>query len=126
MVRHTLSKHEIVRSRQEIDEIFTSGSSFFQFPFRVIYSWRPGTPGSCRVLFAVSRRHVRLATDRNLIKRRMREIYRQNKHRLLSAVMDKRSLSVALVYVASDKIPYTELENKLNKVLLRLIRIAEV
>jgi ribonuclease P protein component len=67
-----------------------------------------------------------LATDRNLIKRRMREIYRQNKHRLLSAVMDKRSLSVALVYVASDKIPYTELENKLNKVLLRLIRIAEV
>lgn len=40
--------------------------------------------------------------------------------------MDKRSLSVALVYVASDKIPYTELENKLNKVLLRLIRIAEV
>jgi ribonuclease P protein component len=125
-VRYTLKKHEIIRSRKEIDAIFESGSSFFLFPFRVTYMVRSETPGACRLMFAVSRKHMRLATDRNLMRRRMREAYRKNKHKLIEHIGNGISLSVALVFVGREKISYAQLESKLNAVLLRLIHIAEV
>lgn len=39
------------------------------------------TPGPAQVAFAVPKRRVAKAVDRNRIRRHMREAYRQNKHR---------------------------------------------
>lgn len=57
-----------------------------------------------QVLFSVPKKRCKHAADRNRLKRKMREAYRLNKHRLLSSFANKASghFLLAYVYTASD------------------------
>ena len=50
----------------------------------------------------------------------MREAYRLNKTLLNSDEKQSLSLSIALVYISKFKLPYSEIENKLKQVFIRL------
>jgi ribonuclease P protein component len=71
-------------------------------------------------LFSVSKRNFRKATDRNLLRRKMREAYRLNKNILSIHQNESFSLYIALVYVSKFKLPYREIEDKLKQVFIRL------
>lgn len=115
----SLKKHEILRSKKNIEELFKNGSSFFLYPYKVFFIPNP-TAENNRVLFSVSKKNFKRAVDRNLIRRRMREAYRLNKSTLLDKQKETLSLSIGLIYISKFKLPYIDIENKLKQVFIRL------
>jgi ribonuclease P protein component len=125
-----LPKQERLTSKKTIEELFTKGSSVFVYPFRLLYLPKPPLlseqPFYPQVLFSVSKKHFKRAVDRNLIKRRMREAYRLNKNNLLQAMPSQQiPASIALVYVAKEKIEFAALQKKLKTVWQRLVNTYE-
>lgn len=55
-----------------------------------------------------------------MLRRRIREAYRLNKSLLLADEKEAFSISIALIYISKFKLPYSEIENKLKQVLVRL------
>jgi ribonuclease P protein component len=83
MGKFTFRKEEKLKSEKNIQELFSKGSSFYLFPFKVIVLPNPN-PGVRvhQILISVSKRNFKRAVDRNLIKRRFREAYRLQKEAL--------------------------------------------
>lgn len=117
----SLKKREILRNKKEIQELFDSGSSFFLYPFKVLVK-KQNLSDTNKVLFSVSKKYFKKATERNLIRRRMREAYRLNKNILTNNPETPFSLSVGLIYISKSKLPFSEIENKLKQVFIRLVK----
>lgn len=124
VIRFTFNKSARLSSRKDIKELFEKGSSFFLFPFKVLYleDQKENNP-SHQILISVPKRHHKTAVNRNRIKRLIREAYRLNQH-ILSEVSDKKLL-IAYIYVSGDVLQYKEVESKLKKVLIRLKNIVQ-
>ncbi|MBE0640938.1 MAG: ribonuclease P protein component, partial [Bacteroidales bacterium] len=99
--RNTLGAALRIKGSEQSGLLFSQGRSFFVHPFKVFYlAYRHDGPRPYKVLFAVSRRTLRHAVDRNLIKRRMREAYRQNQHLLAHPEkMEQEKYLLGLLYV---------------------------
>jgi ribonuclease P protein component len=121
-VSFSLKKHEILRSKKNIKELFDNGSSLFLYPFKIYFLPSKGQETN-QVLFTVSKRYFKKAVDRNLIRRRMREAYRLNKSILIANQKDSFSISIALIYISKLKLPFSEIEFKLKQVFARLNKI---
>jgi len=133
---YTLGKNERLKSRKAIEQLFTVGKSFSLFPFKVIYSnisppgkeidgQLPTANGQLKCAFSVSKRHFKKATDRNRIKRQMRETYRLQKVELQNQLRKSNGgLSVFILYVSNELPNYEILVLKMNTILTRLQKIA--
>ena len=108
-------KGEKLVSKKDIEELFKSGSSFYLRPLLVKFKAIDGDKN--KVLFSVSKRNFKRAVDRNLLKRRMREVYRLNKHLLSES---NTFYHIAFVYVDKSIVPYDQIEPKLKKLIKRL------
>lgn len=126
--RHTLGKAEKLKSRKLIDQLFAQGRSFTAFPVKVVYLAAPQPPAPdteqptpVRVGVTASTRHFKRATDRNRIKRLLREVYRQQKHELHDAVTQQGlHLSVFFIYLDKELPTYALLQDKMRYCLKRL------
>lgn len=116
-VRLTFQKSERLTGKKSIEELFTNGSSFYIHPVALKYQLDDGSQ-SHKVLFAVSKRSLKKAVDRNLVKRRLREAYRLNKDRL--SPKNNSFYNLAFIYADSKILSYKEIENKLYQLLKRL------
>lgn len=113
------SKDERLHSQKLIKELFDKGSSFFLFPFKIlVLNVTTEVSGTNQALFSVSKKKFKKATDRNLVKRRMREAYRLHKHLIPVTESDKKL--IAFIYVSSDILTFQIIESKMLKVLSAL------
>ncbi len=119
-LKHTFPKAERLHSKKLIQELFEKGSSFYLYPFKVLYGPSP-VQGPHQALFSVSKRKFKRAVDRNLIKRKIREAYRLNKHILTSDQEQQPSLLIAYIYTGKEIPDYHFLEKRLSKSLRRLV-----
>jgi ribonuclease P protein component len=111
-----LHKNERLHSKKLIKELFDKGSSFFLYPFKVmVMEINFDIPETNQVLFSVSKKKLKKAVDRNLIKRRMRESYRLNKQILSD--LDKANIIIGLIYVSSEIATFQVIEKKIKKIL---------
>jgi ribonuclease P protein component len=117
------TKEERLHSKKLVDELFARGSSFFLYPFKVIYAFEDRDHNvPVRLLVTVSKRHFKRAVDRNRLKRLVRESYRLHKDTLF-AHLEKHSkkLNFGLVYVGETILSHAEIERKLILILQRII-----
>ncbi len=121
----TLNKNERLKSRRLIQLLFTGGQSFSLFPFRVMYQIMNSGEEKLQTGFGVSAKKFGKATDRNRIKRLMRECYRLQKNEL-KVHLEKQtsSMAVMLVYTGNVLPEFTELKVKMQAVIKRLIKIS--
>jgi ribonuclease P protein component len=120
-IKYSFSKEERLHNKKMIQELFDKGSSFFLYPFKVFYlpdkQW---DSDKNKVLVSVSKKFFKKAVERNLIKRRIREAYRLNKHIISSTGHDSKPLLVGVIFVGKQILSFNEIETKLKLVLMRL------
>ena len=112
-VRLTLGKKNRLSSKKSIEELFKSGSSLRFQPFFLKYL--PNSEGENRLLVAVPKKFHKKAVTRNLLKRRIREVWRQNQE-----LLSEHALDVALVYQSREVLPFQEIQEKLINLMVRL------
>ena len=116
------NKKEKLKSRKALEQLFTKGKSFSVFPVKVFYM--PMTDAMdhpVNVGVGVSARNFKKATDRNRIKRLLRECYRLNKLSLNTLVSAKQTqLAVFFLYIGKELPDYVLLTEKMQAALKRL------
>lgn len=109
----TFSKSERLSKRDDIQELFSKGSSFYMYPFTVKFIPKEDLEHSV-VLATASKRNFKRAVDRNFLKRRVKEAYRLNK-----SILTKR-FHLGFIYNSKKKHDYAYIEKKLIQALEEL------
>lgn len=122
MKKNTFSKEERLCSKRLINGLFHKGSSFFIYPYRIIFLRVDELQPAVQVLLSVSKRRFRHAVHRNLLKRRMREAYRVQKNEQLYPALENRpfGLLLAIQYVGKEVLDYAIMCKRMADVLKRL------
>lgn len=115
-------KAERLCSKKLIEELFSSGRSFYAYPFRLV--WIPlesKLPFNSQLAISVKKKQFKKAVHRNLLKRRIREAYRNNKHSLY-VYLQERDIHIAfiLIYTSADILTSKEIGDKIIVILDRL------
>ncbi len=113
-----------VSGKKAVNLLFTEGEAFFIFPFRVVRLQRSSdeTP-FVRVLVSVPRRNFKKATERNLLKRRMRESWRKNRIQLDAKLVN---MDIGLIFTSKKTETFQLIDNKIKLVIERLNALNEV
>lgn len=124
----TFRKHEILRGKRSVSRLFENGKTVSRHPLKLV--WVPcdgqGHLSPARVLISVPRKTFRKAHDRNLIKRRIREAYRQLKTSFYEE-LEKHTLCIdlGLIYTGKEIATYHEISQQIDKLLAMVVRHAE-
>ena len=114
----TFGKEEKLKSRKQIESLFLEGQNVKSFPFRLIYhpiefdSKFPIKAG-----FSVPKRSIKLAVNRNRLKRKMKELYRLNKQQFAERLTQTHAFM--FVYMGKEELSYNELEKSFSKLITK-------
>ena len=119
----TFHKFEKLCSKKIIEELFKKGNQgFTEFPFR--FSWITVQLDSdipIQVLITISKRNFPKATQRNRIKRLLRELYRSDKNILYADLLKSdKQFALMISYIAKEKMLQQELSKIFHQAILRL------
>ena len=123
--RYFLKKTDRLKSRNAIDIMFTKGKSFSNFPFRVLWMNAENDDG-LKAGFSASTKNFKKATDRNKIKRLMREAYRLQKNDLdVQLSLNKKTLNIFFIYTGKEIPTYNLIFEKMGNVFKRIIKLTD-
>lgn len=114
--RATLGRPERLRTAALISTIARTGKAVNVAPFRLVGLCMPmPDAGPARIAFAVPKRYLKRAHDRNRARRLMRDAYRRNKGPWLAAVQAAGTQCAwLLVYQAKATVELAETEDKIS------------
>ncbi|WP_103069094.1 ribonuclease P protein component [Aquimarina sediminis] len=118
-MKATFNKKERLKSKTEIDLLFSEGKSISKYPIRLVYRKSIFEENiTVKAGVSVSKRNFKKAVDRNLIKRLLRESYRKNKY----LVSDTTHQFTFMFLYSGKEIPeYSLLESKIKGILQKFI-----
>jgi ribonuclease P protein component len=119
----SLCKDERLSRELLLDKLFKEGKSVSQDGFTLVYL-RAELPAfyPAQAAFSVPKRYFRKATDRNTIKRQLREAYRHHKLPLYQKLVDgKYQLALMLIFKGNEVPAHTRVEKNVSELLVKLI-----
>jgi len=127
ITRETFGKSERLCSFKVINTLFETGNIFYNSLFKVV--WNKASedlPAMAQVAMSVPKRGFKLAITRNLVKRRMREAYRKNKHLLYEHLSTDNNKLVFVIILRGSHVPdYLTIENSIKDVIKKLIELSQ-
>jgi ribonuclease P protein component len=111
---YTLGKDEKLKSKTAISQLFTAGIRIKSFPLQLIYlEMKHSSQIPIKVAFSVPKRTIKLAVNRNSIKRLMREVYRTNKQCFTKNI--NKQYVFMFIYMANKELSFKDLEESILK-----------
>ncbi len=121
--RYFLKKDDRLKSRKAIDVLFIKGKSFSNFPFRILWLAAENEIG-LKAGFSASTKNFKKATDRNKIKRLIREAYRLQKNDLAFQLSStNKALHLFFIFTGKEVPTYDLIFEKTGIVLKRIIKL---
>lgn len=116
----TFPKSERLTSKTSIDDLYLNGIEIKKYPFLLKYKAEVlNTFSNPKIAIVVPKKKAKLATDRNRLRRQIKEVYRLNKAALFDLCLVKKiDLALFLIYTGKEKESFEIIEKKL-KVLLQ-------
>ncbi|KAB2814033.1 ribonuclease P protein component [Phaeocystidibacter luteus] len=118
-------KTERLTNKAHFESLIKGGISVGAYPIRLIVKELPlSTEAPYQIAFAVGKRRFKKATDRNHMKRRLREAWRLNKEDFLSLLhraLNAEKLAILIVYTSEEKESVEKLEKALFKAQARIL-----
>jgi ribonuclease P protein component len=121
-LKNNFPKEERVTGLKIIRQLVATKNKLFEYPFRIKWvSPEQGSTVPLQVLIGVPKYNFKRATDRNLLKRRIREAYRLNKFQFVDILLKhERHMAVSITYSAKEILPFNLLQQKIILILQRL------
>ena len=122
----TFRKSDRLCGVRAVGELFARGKTIIVPPLKVTYLLTPEDvmASHARVLFSVPKKLFRRASDRNLIRRRMREAWRLNILPLKESMAGSgRRIDLALIWNDREIKPYEVTEKCIREIIERLTRL---
>lgn len=122
--RYTLSKNERLKSLKSIRALFEQGEKFKVSPLVVyhqIQNNKEQDPFPLKMGVSVGAKYFKKAVDRNLMKRRIREAFRQQKLLLQENLRQRyQSMNVFFVYAHAQLVDYQVIKDAMSAALEKL------
>ena len=117
-------KKQKLCNEKVIERLFVNGKSISEKPFRAIWNFEENNDNVfVKLLIVVSKKRLKLAAERNVIKRRIKETYRLQKKQLeIFLESNNQQLNLAIIYQEEEILDYKTLEQKIKLLLSRLIK----
>ncbi len=125
MLRYTFSKTERLNNKKKINLLFEQASSVKTSYFTVLYLLTDNTKSPdnspVQVLISVPKRLCRLSVHRNLVKRRIRESYRLQKHTVIQSIPNtNKQLLLAFIYQTSEILDFKTIDTSIREALTQI------
>lgn len=104
-MKFTLGKDKKLKSRKRIERLFVSGKRIQKFPLKAVYFSEPNDAGF-QLAVSVPKKLFKRATDRNLLKRRMREAFRIHQEKLKL----NSKLEIMFIYSTNEILDFDQIE----------------
>ena len=125
-LRNSFKKSERLCGHTLFALLFRDGRNFTSYPFRITWLLIPRqttTNSPVRVAFVVPKRNFKKASQRNRIRRRMKEAYRLNKRLYFNSIpASAHDLIFTCVYTGREEAQYPEILSKIIVTLQKLER----
>lgn len=135
----TLRKSSKLRHRSLVESLFAKGKGIYEFPLRGVWraldsrsldetfkGQRPERIGLVQLLITVPKKKRRHATDRVLVRRRIRESFRLRRRefesRLSAAHPEIRTLSLAFLYQSTENLDFANIDCAVGRILSKIER----